>query len=254
ATVYQTLGELRRHGLGAGRFAVPEPLAWEPAHRLLLLTWAEGESLSAVVLARPDASPEIEGAAEWLLALHQCGVDTGRRYSFLGHLRTLAGWRELLAAVYPAGERLLEDLLGRFEERGRELSGWAPGPTHRDFSPEHLVVRGNQFTGLDFDEFCQYDPLFDVAHFVAQLGFLVSTWPRLSATFILNEVIAVERSGVSVRIFSVKDPDGEPVHPAVAQVAARVSYLSLPRHRKAAVHANLRVLCRHPGRYCQTLL
>src|SRR5438105_1629487 len=70
ATVYQTLGELRRHGLGAGRFAVPEPLAWEPAHRLLLLTWAEGESLSAVVLARPDASPEIEGAAEWLLALH----------------------------------------------------------------------------------------------------------------------------------------------------------------------------------------
>ena len=172
ATVYQTLGELRRHGLGAGRFAVPEPLAWEPAHRLLLVTWAEGESLSAVVLARPDASPEIEGAAEWLLALHQCGVGTGRRYSFLGHLRTLAGWKELLAAVYPAGERLLEDLLGRFEERGRELSGWAPGPTHRDFSPEHLVVRGNQFTGLDFDEFCQYDPLFDVAHFVAHLRFL----------------------------------------------------------------------------------
>ena len=86
------------------------------------------------------------------------------------------------------------------------------------------------------------------------IGYLVSTWPRLSATFILNEVIAVERSGVSVRIFSVKDPDGEPVHPAVAQVAARVSYLSLPRHRKAAVHANLRVLCRHPGRYCRTLL
>ena len=171
ATVYQTLGELRRHGLGAGRFAVPEPLAWEPAHRLLLVTWAEGESLSAVVLARPDASPEIEGAAEWLLALHQCGVGTGRRYSFLGHLRTLAGWKELLAAVYPEGERLLDDLLGRFEERGRELSGWAPGPTHRDFSPEHLVVRGNQFTGLDFDEFCQYDPLFDVAHFVARLRF-----------------------------------------------------------------------------------
>src|SRR5437016_3440853 len=98
-------------------------------------------------------------------------LDTGRRYSFLGHLRTLAGWKELLAAVYPEGERLLDDLLGRFEERGRELSGWAPGPTHRDFSPEHLVVRGNQFTGLDFDEFCQYDPLFDVAHFVARLRF-----------------------------------------------------------------------------------
>jgi glycosyltransferase involved in cell wall biosynthesis len=86
------------------------------------------------------------------------------------------------------------------------------------------------------------------------IGYLVSTWPRLSATFVLNEVIAVERSGVSVRIFSVKDPDGEPVHPAVAQVAARVCYLSLPRHWKAAAHANLRVLCRHPGRYARTLL
>ena len=40
------------------------------------------------------------------------------------------------------------------------------------------------------------------------IGYLVSTWPRLSATFILNEVLAVERSGASVRIFSVKDPDG----------------------------------------------
>ncbi|HEX2710753.1 MAG TPA: phosphotransferase, partial [Candidatus Acidoferrales bacterium] len=62
-------------------------------------------------------------------------------------------------------------LLARFEERGKELAGWTPGPIHRDFSPEHLVVHGDQFTGLDFDEFCQYDPLFDVAQFSAHLAF-----------------------------------------------------------------------------------
>src|SRR5712691_4906555 len=33
------------------------------------------------------------------------------------------------------------------------------------------------------------------------VGYIVSTWPRLSATFILNEVLAVERSGVPLRIF-----------------------------------------------------
>ena len=55
------------------------------------------------------------------------------------------------------------------------------------------------------------------------VGYIVSTWPRLSATFILNEVLAVERSGVPLRIFSIKDPDGEPVHARVAQVRARVT-------------------------------
>src|SRR5207245_4395335 len=61
-------------------------------------------------------------------------------------------------------------------------------------------------------------------------------------------------SGVSLRIFSIKDPDGEPVHARVAQVRARVTYLSLRRHWKSALQANLRLLCRQPGRYCRALL
>lgn len=48
-------------------------------------------------------------------------------------------------------------------------------PTHRDFSPEHLIAEEDCLVGLDFDEFCQYDPLFDVAHFVAHLRFLALT-------------------------------------------------------------------------------
>ena len=172
ATVYETLRELRGHGMGAGRFIVPQPLAYIPEYHLLLASWAEGELLSSVFLAGSDGAPEITGAAEWLLRLHKCGVRTGRRYSFLNHLHTLAEWKPLLIEVYPEGGRLLGDLLARFEEHGTELSGCTPGPIHRDFSPEHLVVQGDQFTGLDFDEFCQYDPLFDVAHFTAHLRLL----------------------------------------------------------------------------------
>ena len=82
----------------------------------------------------------------------------------------------------------------------------------------------------------------------------MSTWPRLSATFILNEVIAVERSGGSLRIFSIKDPDGEPIHARVAQVRARVTYLSLRRHWKSALQANWRLFCGRPGRYIRALL
>ena len=86
------------------------------------------------------------------------------------------------------------------------------------------------------------------------MAYVVSTWPRLSATFVLNEVVAVERSGVSLRIFSIKDPDGEPIHARVAQVRAQVTYLSLRRHWKPALQANLRLLYRQPGRYCRVFL
>ena len=171
-TVYHTLWELRRHGLGAGRFLVPEPVACVPECHLLLMTWAEGELLRSLLVSGANAAREISGAAEWLLSLHGCGASTGRRYSFSDHLRTLASWKELLTEVYPEGEHLLDALLARFEQRGRELSGWLPGPIHRDFTPEHLVVDGDRFTCLDFDEFCQYDRLFDVAHFAAHLQFL----------------------------------------------------------------------------------
>src|SRR3989475_1352892 len=172
AKVYETLRELRRHGFGTGRIIVPQPIAYDPASHLLLLDWVEGPLLSSLLLVAPDVSQSIEGAAAWLLSLHTCGVTSGRRYTFSRHLHTLNIWRQLLTEVFPEDEHRMSDLLGWIEERGRALSGWTPGPTHRDFSPEHLVVHGDQLAGLDFDEFCQYDPLFDVAHFAAHLRFL----------------------------------------------------------------------------------
>ncbi len=38
------------------------------------------------------------------------------------------------------------------------------------------------------------------------VGYILSAWPRLSETFILNEVVAVERLGCRLRIFSIKNP------------------------------------------------
>jgi glycosyltransferase involved in cell wall biosynthesis len=86
------------------------------------------------------------------------------------------------------------------------------------------------------------------------LGYVVSTWPRLSQTFVLREILAVERLGVPVRIFSTKDPDGEPVHGDVAHVRAGVTYLTLRRHWKPALWANLRLVRDMPAPYARTLL
>jgi hypothetical protein len=172
ARVFEAERELRRHGFGAGRFLVPEPLAYLPSHRLLLSSWTEGTPLGSLILDGVDGVPLVKAAAEWLLAFGQSGVRSARPYSLERHLRTLAAWKELLVEVFPEGERTLADLLVRFEAESDRLPSSPSGPTHRDFSPEHVIVDGDRTTGVDLDEFCQYDPLFDVAHFIAQLRFL----------------------------------------------------------------------------------
>jgi aminoglycoside phosphotransferase (APT) family kinase protein len=107
-----------------------------------------------------------------LVKLHQSGVAAGSRYTFRRHLETLASQKLRLTRVLPELDGLLKSILCRIEERGVALSGWTPGPTHRDFSPDHLVFNKGCVTALDFDEFRQYDPMFDVAHFMAHLRLL----------------------------------------------------------------------------------
>lgn len=88
----------------------------------------------------------------------------------------------------------------------------------------------------------------------AAVGYVVSTWPRLSQSFVLNEVVALEQRNISVRLFSVKNPGDEPVHSKVSSVRAPVSYLSLQRHWKQVIASHARVLIRRPRRYGRTLI
>ena len=41
------------------------------------------------------------------------------------------------------------------------------------------------------------------------VAYLVRSWPRLTQTFVLDEVLAMERLGLRVRIFALARPDGE---------------------------------------------
>jgi len=86
------------------------------------------------------------------------------------------------------------------------------------------------------------------------IAYIVKAWPRLSETFILNEIVGLERRGVFIRIFSVKDPNPGPIHDRVALVRANVTYLSLSSHWTSALPANFRSLRRRPATYLRTLL
>ncbi len=57
------------------------------------------------------------------------------------------------------------------------------------------------------------------------VGYVLKMYPRFSETFVLNEILELERQGVKVRIFSLVKPDDGRFHAKLAQVQAKVSYL-----------------------------
>lgn len=58
-----------------------------------------------------------------------------------------------------------------------------------------------------------------------KVGYVVKMFPRLSETFILREIIELERQGTEVMIFSLKKPNEGRFHPQVTAVKAPVHYL-----------------------------
>jgi len=58
-----------------------------------------------------------------------------------------------------------------------------------------------------------------------QIGYLLRSYPRLSQTFILNEILALEKIGVSIQIFALTNPREKIVQMQVNQIRAPVHYL-----------------------------
>lgn len=86
------------------------------------------------------------------------------------------------------------------------------------------------------------------------VGYVVKMFPRFSETFILNEILELERTGTRVVIFSMKEPDESIRQPAVDRVRAPVIVLSergASRTRIALSH--LWCALRSPARYVRTL-
>ena len=57
------------------------------------------------------------------------------------------------------------------------------------------------------------------------IGYLLKTFPKLSETFILNEMLELERQGVTLHVFSLRRSKDQNHHPAVRQLKAPVTYI-----------------------------
>jgi glycosyltransferase involved in cell wall biosynthesis len=90
-----------------------------------------------------------------------------------------------------------------------------------------------------------------------QIGYLLRSYPRLSQTFVLNEMLALEKVGVSIQIFALTNPREKVVQRQVHQVRAPVHYLDedmRPRSLKEVFQENVRVAMRYPKGYLGSLV
>lgn len=90
---------------------------------------------------------------------------------------------------------------------------------------------------------------------MARVGYIIRSYPRLSQTFIVNEILALEQLGVSLQLFPITDPHEPIVQAQVAQVRAPVEYLerAASRGRAAILAEQARVALAAPGRYMRAL-
>jgi glycosyltransferase involved in cell wall biosynthesis len=82
----------------------------------------------------------------------------------------------------------------------------------------------------------------------APVAFVLKGYPRLSETFIAQEIRALERRGLDIRLYSLRRPTDGAVHPVHAEIAAPVVYLpEYLRDEPARVTAAWRRARRLPG-------
>src|SRR5260221_3212744 len=88
-----------------------------------------------------------------------------------------------------------------------------------------------------------------------RVAYLLKRYPRLSETFILHEMLALEARGMRLHVYSLLDPAEATVHPDVDRLAAAVTYLPCATlsHLGQLARAHARLLRRDPRRYLQAL-
>jgi colanic acid/amylovoran biosynthesis glycosyltransferase len=90
----------------------------------------------------------------------------------------------------------------------------------------------------------------------ARLAYVAKMFPRFSETFILNELLELERMGFEITVYSLKHPVPGPTHPQLQRLRARIVHLpERPVHwlTRGALDAG-RALVAAPGVTLRTLL
>jgi glycosyltransferase involved in cell wall biosynthesis len=81
-----------------------------------------------------------------------------------------------------------------------------------------------------------------------RIGYVLKTYPRISQTFVLTEILAHERAGLDMDIFSLRRTDDTRFHSALSRVKSPVFQIERASSRVNAVLDGMRKHARHlPG-------
>lgn len=88
-----------------------------------------------------------------------------------------------------------------------------------------------------------------------RIGYLLRMYPRLSQTFVVNEIREHERQGADISIASLRLPNEGLFHESLSRVRARAHYASTTRKetRTSRLQMHLRYLRRSPRNYFRAL-
>lgn len=77
----------------------------------------------------------------------------------------------------------------------------------------------------DVSDAAQMNPAPTSLFLPAILGYVLKGYPRISETFISNEILLLEKLGFTMHLFSMRRPRESFSHPSVAEIKAQVNYL-----------------------------
>jgi hypothetical protein len=167
-TTYPVLQALwGRAQAGEEGFTVGRPLAYLSGLRALLQEEAPGSSLQEFLLQGHDPVSTMRNVAQALAAFNQDDLATPRRHSPEDEIHDVKRVGQFLQWACPHLRADVEAITGAIASGLEEVP---PGPTHRDFKLDHVLLHGDRLALIDLDEFAEADPVLDPATLLAQLA------------------------------------------------------------------------------------
>ena len=166
--VFKAMGRLWSDGFGGrSQDRIPEPIAYLPEWRAVLMEDVPGTSLSLLDGERRIVGTAAAGRA--LAKLHRCPLEVPGQHTVDDEIALLAGWVRLVGDVYPDLCDETAAALGTVRNTLDGCGDFEPTLVQRDFYEKQVLVDGERTALIDFDTLCLGDPALDLGNFLAHL-------------------------------------------------------------------------------------
>ncbi len=147
---------------------VPEPMGVIPEFQMWLQRKVPGE-LASKLLVEASGVALAKRLAQAIHKLHQAGIPTSRRHTIADELRSLQKSFLRLAQMKPQWTQRLARLLDAAARLGNTIPESSLRGIHGSFHSDQVIVDGARIYLIDFESYCEGDPVLDFGNFLGHL-------------------------------------------------------------------------------------